>query len=982
MTGPRRLLLAAIGLALMFLCAWIADSSGGLWLPSVGVGLALVAWLGQPIVPLLIIAMGLGRLAAGGDQTAEQALVSSALLGFEISLSWWVYAGLAKGSRRLDDPRSATVFLILVPGAIAAALASLEALHLGWSAQRTDAFWTLAGGLWIARALGVLVLTPLLLAVLTPLFVRHGFAHPESTTRLPGGHEPEDWTWGEFIETAGLCLAAGILAIALVYLFVERHVPNWSLWGFSLLLVVWGALRQGLRGGALVAGASAIVALGYAQALHVGPFEFSPLQGNLLAQCSVALLVGASAGWIRASEARYRQMVGHIPVVLYSVRLPRALEVPAEANHAMEQPHPKTGLPSGWTIVKRAEVVLVSPACQTVLDCPPEQLLGAYAAWLERIEPADRELVIAALSQLCLQKQPVTCEYRVAAAKTSSHQGPRWVRDTLVPTHHAEETLDGWEGVIEDITERRALGQDVRRSNGMLQALVTYLPTGVYFVQGPIGQPVLVNQRARQLLGQREDLSAGITHLSEAYRLFRPDGSIYPTDELPVAKALRLGTTSMANDIVVHRPDGRRVPLITWAAPVDWTGMGNPDAAVWVLEDLTALQQAETARRESEARLRGVFESMAEGVIVQNQTGTILECNPAACTILGLTHDHLLGRRALGPENGCIREDGTPMPRAEQPDALALRGGVAVRNVVMGVPLTTSGNTAPALRWIFVNSMPLPVGTSMTPNTKGARLVTTFADITAQRQALEELRRAQRLELVGRLAGGTVHDFNNFLTVMIGLAGLVQRGLPADHPALPDLARLVEAGEQAAHLAGQLLAFSKQKKPTIHGVDLNTIIVHTSKLIKGSLPPGIQVEHQLQGDVLLVNGDETQLKQVVMNLCLNARDAMDKGGTITVGTAAAAGQSATGKRLVKLTVADTGHGIPPEMQERIFEPFFSTKEHGTGLGLAVVRQIVEGLGGRITVTSQPGNGTCMEVLLPAYEPTSVVYTFQKSPTTP
>ena len=164
---------------------------------------------------------------------------------------------------------------------------------------------------------------------------------------------------------------------------------------------------------------------------------------------------------------------------------------------------------------------------------------------------------------------------------------------------------------------------------------------------------LIVNQRARQLLGQREDLSASIQHMSEVYRLFKPDGSEYPAEELPVAKALRTGVSCTANDIVVHRPDGRRVPLITWAAPVEWTAKGSPDAAVWVLEDLTALQKAESARRESEARLRGVIETMAEGVVVQNQSGVILECNPAACTILGLAHDKLLGRAGLGPENGC-----------------------------------------------------------------------------------------------------------------------------------------------------------------------------------------------------------------------------------------------------------------------------------------------------------------------------------------
>src|SRR5439155_1488782 len=164
----------------------------------------------------------------------------------------------------------------------------------------------------------------------------------------------------------------------------------------------------------------------------------------------------------------------------------------------------------------------------------------------------DRELVIASLTQLCLQKQPVVCEYRLqsAATETNHQAGPgrftpavnqRWLRDTLTP-HYAEDGLvDGWEGLVEDITDQRTLSQNLRKLTNMLQVLVTNLPTGVYFVQAPQGYPLLVNARARQLLGQREDLSAGIMTLSKVFRLHRPDGTEYPWDELPVAKALMKG---------------------------------------------------------------------------------------------------------------------------------------------------------------------------------------------------------------------------------------------------------------------------------------------------------------------------------------------------------------------------------------------------------------------------------------------------------
>src|SRR5262249_14642519 len=155
-------------------------------------------------------------------------------------------------------------------------------------------------------------------------------------------------------------------------------------------------------------------------------------------------------------------------------------------------------------------------------------------------------------------------------------------------------------------TAQRDLADDLRRTTGMLHTLVNNLPAGVFFVEAPGGRPVLVNARARQLLGQREDMAAGVQHLAEVYRLHRPDGSLYPADRLPVADALRRGPTSTCDDIVVHRPDGRRLPLVSWATPLDLSGRGGYDAAVWVLEDLTALRQAETALRESEVRLRAV----------------------------------------------------------------------------------------------------------------------------------------------------------------------------------------------------------------------------------------------------------------------------------------------------------------------------------------------------------------------------------------
>ncbi len=504
-----------------------------------------------------------------------------------------------------------------------------------------------------------------------------------------------------------------------------------------------------------------------------------------------------------------------------------------------------------------------------------------------------------------------------------------------------------------------------------------------------------------------------------------------------------------------------------------------------MLEDLTALHQAEAARRESELRLRGIFETMGEGVLVQSATGAIVECNPAACAILGMKRERLLEHRSFAGDNACTRSDGQPVPAAELPDRQVLQHGQPVRDLILGVQQAGTG----AVRWLLVNCMPLPVGPTFGLNHQKARIVTTFADITASVQASENLREtkekyehlveslplmlvqldrdlritfqnrlasrltgysaeelqvpgfllslveagdqasllqaiqqaqrgqpasvefhcrtrdgqtkvllallqplvgteaasctclvmdmtvqrrlerelqdAQRLELVGRLASGTVHDFNNLLTIMLGLADLVKLALPPGHAAQTDMDRLVEAGEQASHLAGQLLTFSSQRPRAEHGIDLNDVVRQTLKLLRGVMTTAIEVESILAHQPAMIRGEETQLKQVIMNLCLNARDAMPEGGRLLVRTDCRHGW-------VRLCVQDSGTGMEDAVRSRIFEPFYSTKERGTGLGLAVVKQLVTEMGGDIDVWSRPGEGTRFEIRFKSFQPAAVL----------
>jgi signal transduction histidine kinase len=250
------------------------------------------------------------------------------------------------------------------------------------------------------------------------------------------------------------------------------------------------------------------------------------------------------------------------------------------------------------------------------------------------------------------------------------------------------------------------------------------------------------------------------------------------------------------------------------------------------------------------------------------------------------------------------------------------------------------------------------------PRRQGEEVVGFIAlllDVTRERRLEQELQRAQRLELIGRLSSGIVHDFNNLIMLVVNLAELAGQGLEPCHPVQSDLHQIKEAGQHAAGLAAQLLAFSKNRKITLTRFDLNALVRRTLELMRSALPQNISAEPLLREGELVIDADETQLQQVLINLCLNARDAMPSGGRLQVQTELAHRDN---RPWVRLTVRDEGHGIPEGVQGKVFDLFFTTKEKGTGLGLSVVQQIVESNGGRVEVTSTPGKGATFEVWLP------------------
>jgi len=365
-----------------------------------------------------------------------------------------------------------------------------------------------------------------------------------------------------------------------------------------------------------------------------------------------------------------------------------------------------------------------------------------------------------------------------------------------------------------------------------------------------------------------------------------------------------------------------------------------------------ARRRAEQALRESEARLRITLDSIADAVIATDAEGRVTGLNPVAEQLTGWAGSEALGR---------------PLPevfRVEQADALeafeqALRQGRTVVPAQARVLLGRDGRP----RRIAESAAPIR-------GSEGAIVgaVLVFRDVSAAHELQERLRQAQKMEAVGQLAGGVAHDFNNLLVAILGNAELLTMSLRPASPEAELAGEILGAGKRAADLVRQLLAFSRKGRMQSVAVDLHALIREVVALLSRSIDKRIEVATDLQARGATVIGDPSQLQNALLNLGLNARDAMPSGGRLAIATREVEldGDPGAPAPAIELSVSDTGVGMSPAVRERIFEPFFTTKDQGrgTGLGLAGVYGTVHNHGGRIQVASEPGQGTTFRVVLP------------------
>jgi PAS domain S-box-containing protein len=569
---------------------------------------------------------------------------------------------------------------------------------------------------------------------------------------------------------------------------------------------------------------------------------------------------------------------------------------------------------------------------------------------LEVVHPEDVETVRRSREQLLADgKNLITVRIRDRAGAW------RWLESsiTLVTYRGRPHVM----AVCRDVTDRRRAEEALRESQKQYEELVASVEGVVWEADARTFQFLFVSPQAERLLGYPAE-----QWLSEPGFWAN---HLHPDDRDRAVAYCVAATRDGRNHDFEYRmlsADGRAIWMRDFVSVVVEGGEATRLRGIMV--DVTERKQAEEALHRSEEMLRRAQAIAGVSTWTFDVRELMFYASPEGLKMCGWE---------AGPHSD------NEMAEIIHPDDRE-RVKACWKATLRGIPFAAEhrflvgGN----VRWVNVHAEP-----EIDADGKVVRIHGVTQETTARRQLEEQLRQAQKMEAVGRLAGGIAHDFNNLLTVINGYTAMVVERLHAGDPLHAPLAQVQKSGDRAAALTRQLLAFGRKQILQPRVVDLNALVGEMTKMLQRLIGEDIELVVGLEARPGKVLVDPGQFEQVLMNLAVNGRDAMPRGGKIRVETRnlelAAADCRGRGDvqpgRYVRLTVADTGHGMDEATRTHIFEPFFTTKEfgQGTGLGLAVVDGIVRQSGGHIEVQSEVGRGTAFNIYVPAVaEPVSPV----------
>jgi two-component system cell cycle sensor histidine kinase/response regulator CckA len=587
----------------------------------------------------------------------------------------------------------------------------------------------------------------------------------------------------------------------------------------------------------------------------------------------------------------------------------------------------------------------VNPAFGRVLGYSRDELVGT--SFMDYVHPDDRHATVQAVGQLAAGQEIINFENRYRHQDGSY----RWLSWVSIPV--VEEQLVY--AAARDVTVQHQAEEALRASEQRVRYIVKHIPTAVAVYDREL-RYIMVSDRYlqehdlenRDIVGQRqaEVLPAIAARWSGVH-----------------GRCLA-GAIERADEDQVVRSDGA-VDWIRWECRPWYDSTGQIGGIIKYTETLTQRKRAEQALREGEARFRSIFEASPIGIQLFDTGGHLISANRASLEILGVSGPEALAQYCLFDDRS-VPPDVWPQVRAGQPVRFETRfdcGGAERRALYETRRFGT----------IDLDVMLTPLG-----GEERRGYLVQMQDTTERRRLEEQLRQAQKMEAIGQLAGGVSHDFNNILTAIFANVELMRGALEDKSSRFPlrdGLDQIERSSQRAAVLTRQLLTFSRRQLIKSEVLDPNHLLREMEKMLVRLIREDVNLRLVLAPEVRCVRGDPGQIEQIIMNLVVNARDAMPTGGRIIVETSDVSldaeyvemhPEARPGPHVL-LAVSDTGCGMDAHTLEHIFEPFFTTKPAGTGtgLGLATVHGIVKQLGGHIMVYSEVGRGSTFRIYLPA-----------------
>jgi two-component system, cell cycle sensor histidine kinase and response regulator CckA len=704
----------------------------------------------------------------------------------------------------------------------------------------------------------------------------------------------------------------------------QALVMRYLFLGFAVCLLVmlrrtYGALRDTLGGS---------VEEVYAEIARMG-------QGDFSAPLRVSLLEGRSVmGWLAETQGKLRS-------------IDRERESTEAAEQALAESEYRwkfaiEGSGDGvWDWDIQSDEAKYSPRWKEMLGYAEGDILPAHQEWVDRVHPEDRAYVAAALQAYLAGKTVIyVVEYRLRCRDESY----KWIlgRGMVVSRGKDGEPLR-MIGTHTDITDRKQIEEKLRLSEKKFSTAFRVSPDAINLTRLQDGTYLEINEGFSAITGYRAEEVIGRSAL---------DLNIWgdPADRARLVRGLQEHGVVNNLEATFRRKDGSTLTGIMSARMIEVEGELS---LLSITRDISERKQAEEYLRESEKNLRILMDSMPVGVWWFDNAGNIEYLNACFIEQFAYTLQDIPTASAW-----LVRA----YPDREYRDAYLLARNCAVAQACL------SGTTVPPRE----SKITCKDGTQrhVIINTRFAlgRTVEIFTDITEREQFLHQFQKVEKLESLGVLAGGIAHDFNNILTGIMGNISFARSFLDENHKAAGLLVNAEQAASRAADLAHQLLTFAKGGQPVKKTVSVWHLLKESSSFVlHGS---NVSSDIQIPEDLPDLEVDEGQISQVINNIIINATQAMPGGGTIVVRAGSVAIEASNVRGLspgayVRLEVTDTGCGISEEDQKRIFDPYFTTKSGGSGLGLASVHSIVTRHGGYIGVSSVVGIGTSFELLLPA-----------------